>query len=161
MKLGKASKFMEVKKQSIKIRPVKSSDVADLYKLSRHIKEISGSETMDHYTQKEIAAWVREKDKVWLAAEAGQGGKKELVGFLFAIFISHDWCMVEGLGVKKAYRRQGVGTLLLSEINKIGKQRKINFIQAYTNSKDKIAQNFWRKHGFKKGKIFYWFDKKL
>lgn len=152
---------MKAEIKSIKIRPAKATDAAELYKLARQIKEIGGSEEMDHYTLKEIAIWIREKDKMWLVAEAEKKRKKELVGFLFAIFISHDWCMLEGLGIKKSYRHQGIGTLLLLEINKIVRQKKINFIQAFTNIKDRAAQNFWRKHGFKRGETFYWFDREL
>jgi ribosomal protein S18 acetylase RimI-like enzyme len=143
------------------IRKAKISDVEKLYDLVRATPEIGGSDDMFCYSKKEIKTWIQNpKENIWLVAELKTEKRKQIVGLLFAKLMSYDWCMIDGIGVRKNYRNYQLGTKLLQKLEKILKQRKVRFMQAYTDINNKNTHKFWKKNGLKSGKTFIWFDKK-
>lgn len=136
-------------------------DARILYKLAGNMKEMTGSSEINGYTLEEIKSWLKKKDKVWLVAEITKSGKKEIAGFLLAMFLSPEWCVIDGVGVKKEYRGKGIGTLLFENLKKICKKKKINYLQTLVDIKNKPAQKFWQNMSFQNGKTFMWLDREL
>lgn len=51
--------------------------------------------------------------------------------------------------VKKSYRNQGIGKVLLSELINLAKQTKLNSLVLEVNSKNEIAIELYKKFEFK------------
>jgi ribosomal protein S18 acetylase RimI-like enzyme len=142
----------------MQIRKARLSDARILYKLAGNMEEMIGSKEISGYTLKEIKSWMKKKDKMWLVAEILKGRKKEISGFLLAMFLSDEWCVIDSIGVKKEYRGKGMGKLLFKSLIKICKKKKISYLQTLVDFKNKPAQKFWKNMGFQKGKTFIWLD---
>jgi ribosomal protein S18 acetylase RimI-like enzyme len=147
--------------KAIKIRKARPADAKILYRLSGNMEEMLGSKEMSHYTLKEIRTWIKKEDKLWLVAEIAKGKKVKTIGFLFAMFVSHEWCIIDSIGVKDGYRGMGIGKLIFENLTKICKKRKIHYLQSLVDIKNKPAQKFWQSSGFQKGKTFIWIDREL
>jgi len=142
----------------MQIRKARLADARILYKLAGNMEEMTGSSEINGYTPEEIKSWLKKKDKVWLVAETLKGRKKEISGFLLAMFLSDEWCVIDSVEVKKEYRRKGIGTLLFKNLAKICKNKKIGYLQTLVDIKNKPARKFWKNMGFQDGKTFIWLD---
>jgi ribosomal protein S18 acetylase RimI-like enzyme len=159
---------MKVITESVKIRLAKVTDISEIYHLSRGVQEVSGTSNCKYskeiifYYKDEIAEMIKDRqDNIWLVAEIKKDKITKISGFLFAKIMSSDWCYLDSIGVKKQFRNRGIGTRLYSELIKVCKKRKISYLQALVDVKNKKGQEFWKNKGFKKGKIFCWIDREL
>lgn len=155
------------KKNFTKIRLAKLTDMPEIYKLSKNFREISGTNNSRYsdeviYCKDEIAELIKDgKNNIWLVAEILKNKKAEIVGFLFAKLMSSSWCYIDIVGVKKQYRDQGVGTGLYAKLIEVCKKRKVSYLQALVDVKNKGGRQFWKNKGFKKGKTLIWYDREL
>ena len=112
----------------------------------------------DFYDLEEIEEWV-EKQKSNILIVAEENGF--VIGFLYAKIVSSQWCMLESLGVDKAYRGKGIGTRLVDHLYGVLKERKIDYVQALVGEEHPISREFWKRKGFKEGKKFIWIEKDI
>ena len=78
-----------------------------------------------------------------------EGSKTNPVGYL------------EGIYVKKQYRKQGIATLLLKEAEKWLKNKKVFEIGSDAEIHNKISHKFHKKLGFKQGETIIHYLKKI
>jgi ribosomal protein S18 acetylase RimI-like enzyme len=93
----------------------------------------------------------KKKNLVLVAEENGN-----IMGYLLGlikdvppVFKKAKFLFVLDFVVSKKYRGHGVGTLLMKETEKILKKRKISMIMLEVHVKNKNAQGFYNKLGFK------------
>lgn len=65
------------------------------------------------------------------------------------ILINFDVVEIMNIVVKKSYRNQGIGKVLLSELINLAKQTKLNSLVLEVNSKNEIAIELYKKFEFK------------
>jgi [ribosomal protein S18]-alanine N-acetyltransferase len=71
-----------------------------------------------------------------------------VVGFLFGIMSSESECRVLMLAVKKEYRNQRVGTLLLTSFIREGSMRGAHLVSLEVRSSNLSAIRFYQRFGF-------------
>lgn len=72
----------------------------------------------------------------------------EIVGFA-CIWKAVDDIHITNIVVKKIYRKQGIGSLLLKELIEISNKDNMTSITLEVNAKNLPAQNLYEKYGFK------------
>lgn len=72
----------------------------------------------------------------------------EILGFA-GILINFDVVEIMNIVVKKSYRNQGIGKVLLSELINLAKQTKLNSLVLEVNSKNEVAIKLYKKFEFK------------
>lgn len=65
------------------------------------------------------------------------------------ILINFDVVEIMNIVVKKSYRNQGIGKVLLSELINLAKQTKLNSLVLEVNSKNEVAIELYKKFEFK------------
>lgn len=65
------------------------------------------------------------------------------------ILINFDVVEIMNIVVKKSYRNQGIGKVLLSELINLAKQTKLNSLVLEVNSKNEVAIKLYKKFEFK------------
>ena len=156
----------------MKIRNAKPKDATEIYKLGKEIHELAFSKKFPFHELSEIKEFIKNKEQnIFLVAEEemknqekkNQEKKKEvkIIGFLYAKILSHHaggWCMLDNIAILKKYRKHGIGSLLLQELYKNLKQRKIHYVQILEAHR-KSTRKFWKQKGFKETKTFIWAEK--
>lgn len=95
----------------------------------------------------ELFGYLKNEKAVLLGMFAG----KKLIGFLWAyprIFLEESRLYINAMIVSRKYRGQGIGKLLVAELEKYAKQNKIPAIDVQTASFKSDAIEFYRKLGF-------------
>lgn len=145
----------------IKIRLANKKDIPEVYKLGKILSELSFSNKFPFHERTELKEFVKNrKENIFLVAE----DNKKVIGFVFAKILAHGsggWCMLDNLAVDNKFRNHGVGSLLLNEIYRVIKERKIYYVQILEEIHHKRTRKFWRDKGFKEERVFIWADKFL
>ncbi len=71
-----------------------------------------------------------------------------LVGFLFGIMSSEMECRVLMLAIRKEYRNQGLGTMLLNRFLMEGANRGVHFVSLEVRASNLSAIRFYQRLGF-------------
>ena len=144
--------------EKIKFRRARLNDVPKILVLGKEAKELIASKTTKFYDKRELVDWIKKpKDNILLVAERD----KVILGFIFAKIMSPNWCMIDGILVKRDERGKRIGTHLLERLNSILKKKKNYFLQLFVDAHCQKAFKFWQKKNFRRGKIFVWFEKDL
>jgi len=100
---------------------------------------------------KDFNEYLKNKKTVTLVAEEGS----EIIGYVSTIFGKWRWSdnppkavLIEDIGVLKIYRKKGVATKLLKEIEKIAKSKKVYYFRLTVWLKNKLAYNFYKKNKY-------------
>ena len=141
----------------IKIRIGAFKDVNEVFKIGEQTKELRFSRKMHFHEKREIKTWIKDKKSILLVAESN----KQVIGFLYAILIDKDWCMLDNVSVKKEFRNNGVGTLLIETFNRQMKKMKVTYISALVDRNYKEPHDFWKKQGFQEGTTYIWYGKDI
>jgi N-acetylglutamate synthase-like GNAT family acetyltransferase len=142
----------------IKIRRGKLKDISQIYNLGKHAKELEFSKKMNFHDKVELKEFVtKTKDNILLVSISN----KKVIGFLYAKIVSRTWCILDNLVVDEKFREEGIGSLLLEDLYKILKNKKVNYIQILEDIHHKKTREFWKKKGFKEEKKFIWADKRI
>lgn len=144
-------------KPKIIIRDAQLKDVEIMAKIGSEARELWSGEGNGWYSKHDLKEWLKNKgNDVLLVAEAGEG----LVGFI----VLHNlitWAFCTGLYVHPRYRKRGIGTSLLSEVEKRLKKQNILSLHLLVEQEDLPAMCFYEKNQFKKGFHFIWMKKEL
>jgi N-acetylglutamate synthase-like GNAT family acetyltransferase len=145
-------------KSEIKIQKAKIEDINEIYYLGKKTKELEFSKNMNFHDKSELREFINhKKDNIFLIAKFD----KSIIGFLYAKIISKTWCMLDNLVVDEKFRNHGIAGLLLKELYKELKNKKINYVQILEEVHHKKTRKFWKDKGFKEEKLFIWADKEI
>jgi len=82
--------------------------------------------------------------------------QEEVLGFLIAeignqppVFRLDRWGIITDLGIKKEYRRNGIGEKMLSEAMNWFAKDNIKLVEVYLLVQNQVATSFWSKQGFR------------
>jgi ribosomal protein S18 acetylase RimI-like enzyme len=143
------------------IRKGKLSDAKELFKIIETTPELHAAEDSAEsmYSLNWIKAFLTAKDSalVLIAEE-----NKKIIGFIIAeIWKKHGYSFLSNISIQPDFRRKGVGSMLYEKYEAHCKKLKlkcINYLVLATNEK---MQNWSDKHGFKKGKLLYYYEKEI
>jgi ribosomal protein S18 acetylase RimI-like enzyme len=148
-------------KEEVKISQAEKKDLEEVLKLGRKFEDAlkaSKLKKAHFHEQQEFIEFIRNpKENVFLVAKV----KNKVVGFIYVKILSHDWCMIDNLAVDERYQKHGIGSMLLEELYKILKKRKVSYIQILEEIHHKKTRKFWHEKGFREEKVFVWADKWL
>ena len=142
------------KELGIKIRYTTKKDLKDYLELRKLVNKEHEKITSqkinitEKQIKKEFSHFVTSSKQMILFAEEN----KEVVGCL-AISIYKGLYkkvgFIDDIFVLKDYRKKEIATKLINEFMGILKKKKINYIRLGVNPKNKVAQNLYKKLGFK------------
>ena len=78
--------------------------------------------------------------------------ENELCGYLYAQHTSNV-LHIMSFGIYNKYRRNGIGTKLVSKIEKVAKDHKCNILSLNVHTANIVGIKFYKKNGFKMTKI--------
>lgn len=146
-------------RDKIAIRKGKISDSRTLLKLLNSVPELQSSEESNTYT----LAWVRnaladKKRNLVLVANKDN----HIIGFLIAeIWVKKRYSFINDIFIDKKYRKKGIATQLMKSYETICKKLKLRTIIGLVLTTNKKMHNLKEKLGYKRGNIFYLYEKKL
>lgn len=80
-----------------------------------------------------------------------------VIGFLIGIKIKTNIVRILMLSIKKKYRKQGIGSMLISQFLSEMKNLSVNQVELEVRTTNRIALEFYKKHGFIKQEKLYRF----
>jgi ribosomal protein S18 acetylase RimI-like enzyme len=114
------------------------------YKSGKEREESDKKRLIEYFSKK------RKNQKILVAKV-----KNKIVGFLIGgIQKSHSYCKENKIGVihrvyvKENFRKRGIGKLLIEELLKWLKKRKVKFVEVEVDSRNKIGIEAYKKYGF-------------
>lgn len=133
------------------IRKAKNSDINQIKKLVDLSEEMDTiKETFPEGYYKRILR----KGILIVAAE-----NYEIIGVCFGTYNTKEkWADLLGLVVKEEFRKRGMGSSLVKEFEKTAKEKKLKTIDLYS---DKNQLQLFKKLGYKEGRIYIAFRKKI
>lgn len=144
----------------VKIRKATMKDFNKLYYLGDRIPELKVDKHEPFMSKAEFKFAIKNPHGVFLLAEED----KKIVGFAYSNIKNMKEFKIASLvylAVHPKYRHRGIGRLLYEERLKRLKKRGVIYIYSWIGARNKNMQKFARKWGLKKGKKFYWFNKKI
>ncbi len=142
----------------MKIRKAKVKDINPLYNLMNSAKELSPAGSRNFFPTWYIKARIENPIVYFIVAEENN----KIIGMLDAeIWKKERYSEFSTIAVWKKFRRRGVGTLLFENYIKFIKKTRINYIVSITNFNNSKMQKFFKKHGFHRRELLYFYDKEL
>ena len=142
------------------VRTATIKDFKKLYSLGSRIPELKVDKHEPFMTKEEFKSAIKNPYGVFLLAEED----RKILGFAYANMKDERMyktaCLVY-LAVHPEYRHRGIGSLLSKERLKRLKRLGVKLVYSWIGANNKRMQKFAREQGFKRGKEFFWFDKKL
>ncbi|MGA3325809.1 MAG: GNAT family N-acetyltransferase [Terriglobia bacterium] len=123
------------------LRPFRPDDLQTLYEIDQacFVPGIS-------YSQKELAAFIGHRhSQTWIAEEAGK-----ITGFLIANREPRKILHIVTIDVLKAWRRRGVGSLLMDAAEQWAGDHGLRLIGLETAQDNFAAQRFYEARGYRK-----------
>jgi ribosomal-protein-alanine N-acetyltransferase len=125
----------------MRLRSFRPADLQTLYEIDQACFAPGIS-----YTREELAAFIgRRGSQTWVAEEAG-----EIVGFVIAQREPRKILHLVTIDVLKAWRRRGVGSLLMEAAEQWARDQKLRMIGLETAWDNLPAQRFYRLRGYRK-----------
>ncbi len=125
----------------IKLRPYKPEDFETLYEIDQACYEPAIA-----YSRPELRTYLRFPGAECVVAETA-ADKPAIVGFCVTAH-EEDWGYIVTIDVLEAYRRQGVGTALLREVERGLAANGTKEVALETATDNASAIAFWQKHGY-------------
>ncbi len=117
----------------------KKMDIQDL----EEIKDILLSDFDDFWSYEVLREELLSDSSLYIVAKK----QNEIIGFA-GIKIIIDESDIMNIVVKKSYRNNGIGSLLLENLILISNKKNLNFINLEVDCKNTIAINLYKKFGF-------------
>lgn len=117
----------------------KKMNLQDLEK----IKDILFSDFDDFWSYEVLKEELLSDSSLYIVAKK----QNEIIGFA-GIKIIIDEADIMNIVVKKSYRNNGIGSLLLENLILISNKKNLNFINLEVDCKNTIAINLYKKFGF-------------
>lgn len=133
----------------MRLRPFHPDDFQTLYEIDQacFVPGIS-------YSQEELKNFIsHHHSQTWVAEEAG-----EITGFLIAHREPHKILHIITIDVLQAWRRRGVGSLLMDAAEQWARHRELRAIGLETAQGNLVAQKFYGARGYRKiGEIEHYY----
>jgi ribosomal-protein-alanine N-acetyltransferase len=123
----------------VKIRKFQLSDMKELLEIEKF------SFPKSPYSEATFLSWYEIAKDTFLVAEV----EKKIVGYIIG-FCGSEVGIVVSIAVHPNFRRKGIGTKLWKELLKLFKNNNVKIAQLEVRKSNSIAQNFYKKIGFKK-----------
>lgn len=117
----------------------KKMDIQDL----EEIKDVLLSDFDDFWSYEVLSEELLSDSSLYIVAKK----QNEIIGFA-GIKIIIDEADIMNIVVKKSYRNNGIGSLLLENLILISNKKNLNFINLEVDCKNTIAINLYKKFGF-------------
>ena len=117
----------------------KKMDIQDL----EEIKDVLLSDFDDFWSYEVLREELLSDSSLYIVAKK----QNEIIGFA-GIKIIIDEADIMNIVVKKSYRNNGIGSLLLENLILISNKKNLNFINLEVDCKNTIAINLYKKFGF-------------
>ena len=117
----------------------KKMDIQDL----EEIKDVLLSDFDDFWSYEVLREELLSDSSLYIVAKK----QNEIIGFA-GIKIIIDEADIMNIVVKKSYRNNGIGSLLLENLILISNKKNLNFINLEVDCKNTIAINLYKKLGF-------------
>lgn len=117
----------------------KKMDIQDL----EEIKDVLLSDFDDFWSCEVLREELLSDSSLYIVAKK----QNEIIGFA-GIKIIIDEADIMNIVVKKSYRNNGIGSLLLENLILISNKKNLNFINLEVDCKNTIAINLYKKFGF-------------
>lgn len=117
----------------------KKMDIQD----SKEIKDVLLSDFDDFWSYEVLREELLSDSSLYIVAKK----QNEIIGFA-GIKIIIDEADIMNIVVKKSYRNNGIGSLLLENLILISNKKNLNFINLEVDCKNTIAINLYKKFGF-------------
>ena len=117
----------------------KKMDLQDL----EEIKDVLLSDFDDFWSYEVLREELLSDSSLYIVAKK----QNEIIGFA-GIKIIIDEADIMNIVVKKSYRNNGIGSLLLENLILISNKKNLNFINLEVDCKNTIAINLYKKFGF-------------
>ncbi len=135
----------------MEIRKASKSEIKEIKKLIDSFEEM---DTIEETFNEEYYKRILSKGVLLVAIE-----NKKIIGVCFGTYNKKErWSDLLGLAVKKKFRKNGIGNSLVKEFEKIVKNKSLKIIDLYA---DKLQINLFRKLGYKQGRTYTSFRKRL
>jgi ribosomal-protein-alanine N-acetyltransferase len=125
----------------MRLRPYHPDDLETLYEIDQacFVPGVS-------YSRKELAAFIGHRNsQTWIAEEAGR-----VAGFLIAHREPRQILHIVTIDVVKAWRRRGVGSLLMDAAEQWAREHGLRMIGLETAQDNLAAQRFYKARGYTK-----------
>jgi tRNA threonylcarbamoyladenosine biosynthesis protein TsaB len=126
-------------KVTIKLRSYTSEDFEDLYEIDQRCYEPAIA-----YSRRELRNYLRFPGADCIVAEDGRA----MVGFCLTAH-KDSWGYIVTMDVLEAYRRRGVGSLLLAEAERRLANDGVCEVGLETAVDNAAGIGFWRRHGYR------------
>lgn len=141
----------------VKIRKARREDAKSILKILNESKNLRGNDKVRHeFELGDIIDYINNKlDKVFVYEL-----DKKVVG----VFIAQFWktyIHLHSIAVDSKYQGKGVGKSLINFLEHLAKKPKRYLITAFTGINNKKMISIFKKRGYKRGKKFIFFSKKL
>lgn len=118
------------------VRLMKESEITAIAGIERRMFSASWSEETIR------DSWNKMPSTFLVAVE-----KEQIIGFLIFFYVLNEGEIIR-IAVEKEYQKQGVGSLLIAELERICRQKEITKLMLEVRKNNVSALNFYRKHGF-------------
>lgn len=132
----------------ITIRKAATKDLPDVVAMSAGVQEI------ENYPGQEMKAddfrhFIRGRDTLMLVAIASDRKRKEseVVGYVTAYRLENYFYLPYAV-TKKGWRHRGVGGVLLAEVERLAKERKVEYILTTVYSNNSAVHRFLKVRGY-------------
>ena len=151
--------FLNWGRSEMKIRKGKLIDLHQIYELLNETPELLGGTEGFSYDKTWIKSALTDKEReFFLIAEENN----MIVGILSAeLWKDKRYSFLIDIVVKPKWRKKGIASALLREYEKYCVKIKIKRFNGLVLVTNKRMQNFLEKRNFKRGDIFYYYEKRL
>jgi ribosomal-protein-alanine N-acetyltransferase len=123
------------------LRPFRRSDLDTLYEIDQACFPPGVS-----YGKAELAGFIAGRgSRTWIAEEGSQ-----IVGFLIADRAGPRAAHIVTIDVRAAYRRRGIGRILMDAAEEWARKQKLELIYLETAEDNLVAQRFYQARGYAK-----------
>jgi ribosomal protein S18 acetylase RimI-like enzyme len=142
----------------MKIRKGRMSDAKEIYRQVCETPELHALEEENVYTLDWVKSFLKSKSLLVLVAE----DNKQIIGFIMAeLWEKQGYSFLSNLSIKPEYQRKGIGSKLYDEYEARCRKMKLKAINYLVVSNNEKMHSWSEKHGFKKGKMLCYYEKKL
>lgn len=131
----------------VKIREIKSSDYKDIYMLNQEFNPQLFSFSKERVKNRIDYILQNTKDIIFVSEQ-----NDEVIGYIhgspYDLLFSDSLINVLGFVVKEKYRNNGVGDMLIRQLEGWAKDKGFSGIKLLTHPSRTIAHRFYEKHGY-------------
>ena len=140
---------------SIIVRDASLADIPAIFTMGHSDVAFTVSDRIRFYEKAELQEWIASpKDNILLVLVADSSS--DLAGFLFCKIMSYHWAMLDNFYIQPSFRGQHCDGLLMEELAKRLRQRRIAYLTALTANDQPALARYLKRHGFRTASLYQW-----